>query len=139
MHKGFLILLSLLGVAAFAAEMPSNQLVTSTHTPTADAPLFGTSSWFRKSFNNPPPRVELQPPARLESFVTDGRLELSLRSYVDLVLANNTDIQIERASIEVPRNNILRQYGIFDPTIFASFQATRQETPANDVLAGAAT
>ena len=40
MHKGFLAL-TFLGAAAWAAEMPSNRLVTSTHTPTADAPAFG--------------------------------------------------------------------------------------------------
>ena len=138
MYKG--LLLSALVVAAVsAADMPGNRLVTSTRTPTADAPAFGTGSWFRKSFTTTNPRVELKPPVALETFVTDGRLELSLRNYVDLVLANNTDISIERASIEIPRNAILRGYSIFDPTVVASFQATRRETPANDALAGAST
>jgi outer membrane protein TolC len=134
-----LIAITLLTAMTAAAEMPVNRLVTSTSTPTADAPAFGTGSWFRKVFNSPSPRVELRPPVQLDAFVVDQRLELSLRNYIDLVLANNTDIQIERLSVELPRNNILRQYSIFDPTILASFQATRRETPANDALAGAAT
>ena len=74
MHKGILIF-TLLGAAASAAEMPVNRLVTSTRTPTADAPAFGTGSWFRKAFTNQTPRVELKPPVALETFVTDGRLE----------------------------------------------------------------
>jgi outer membrane protein TolC len=138
MRNGF-IAITLLTAMTAAAEMPVNRLVTSTSTPTADAPAFGTGSWFRKVFNSPSPRVELRPPVQLDAFVVDQRLELSLRNYIDLVLANNTDIQIERLSVELPRNNILRQYSIFDPTILASFQATRRETPANDALAGAAT
>lgn len=142
MRKGLLVFTVLTAVASAAEPANSEQsnlLVTSKKTPTADAPVFPTGSWFRKAFNNPTPRVELQPPARLESFIVDDKLELSMRNYVDLVLSNNTDIQIERAAVEIPRNNILRQYSIFDPNILASFNATRQETPANDALAGAAT
>ena len=139
MRNGFIALTLLSAMVAAAEDMPVNRLVTSKHTPTADAPAFGTGSWFRKTFSTPSPRVELQPPVQLDSFVVDNRLELSIRNYIDLVLANNTDIQIERLSIELPRNNIMRQYSIFDPTILASFQATRRETPANDALAGAAT
>jgi outer membrane protein TolC len=126
----------------FAADPPpvANNLITSTQTPTADAPAFGTPSYFRKIFSTPvSPRVELKNPVRLSEFVVDGRLELSLRSYVDLVLANNTDIQIQRVSVEIPRNAILRGYGIFDPLLRATFQSTRQKNPTNDLLAGAAT
>ena len=41
--------------------------------------------------------------------------------------------------LRLPRNEILRQYSIFDPFLLASFNAARNETPTNDVLAGAAT
>ena len=44
--------------------------------------------------------VELQPPARLADFVQDGKLELSLRAYLELVMANNTDIAIQKLSVE---------------------------------------
>ena len=44
--------------------------------------------------------VELQPPVRLADFVVDGKLELSLRSYLDLVMANNTDIAVQKLSVE---------------------------------------
>jgi outer membrane protein len=139
MRKGLLLLTLAAAVSAFAQSPVASNLVTSTHTPTAHAPAFGTGNWFRKVFNSPPTKVELKPPVLLESFVVDGKLELSLRNFIDLVLANNTDIQIERLGVEIPRNNILRQYSIFDPLIQTSFQATRRETPANDALAGAAT
>lgn len=102
-------------------------------------PVFPTPSWFVSSFRKPETRVELRPPVRLEDFVVEGRLELSLRSYIDLVLANNTDIEIQRVSVETFRNNILRQYSLFDPTLLASFNSTRTSTPASDALAGAIT
>ncbi|HYO83682.1 MAG TPA: TolC family protein [Bryobacteraceae bacterium] len=138
MRKGFLFL-PLLCIAANAAEIGATSFVTSTRTPTAEAPAFGTGAWFTRSFNHQRPRVELQGPVAFDAHVIDDRLELSLRNYIDLVLANNTDIQLERLSVEIPRNAILRQYSIFDPQLQASFNATRRETPANDVLAGAST
>jgi outer membrane protein TolC len=138
MRIGFLTLL--LCSAAVAAEPAANELVTSTHTPTASAPAFGTGSYFRKVFGqNESPHIELKPPVRLSEFVADGKLELSMRNYIDLVLANNTDVQVQRLSVEVPRNEILRRYSIFDPLLQASFTSQRTKQPTNDVLAGAAT
>jgi outer membrane protein len=72
----------------------------------------------------------------LEEFVNDGKLELSLRSYLDAVLANNTDIQISRLTIETPRNAILRAYGIFDPQIVSSFTPTRNARPVATRIIG---
>lgn len=104
-----------------------------------DAPLFPQPSYFRKHFSIPPARVELRPPVRLQDFIVDNTLELSLRSYLELVLANNTDVQIQRLTVERQRNAIERAFGVFDPTLQASFTSTRTKTPATDVLAGAAT
>src|SRR3954452_23142768 len=107
-----LILLSLSTAGALFAEGPTvidaaqvstNTLITSKRTPTAEAPVFGTGSWFRKVLNPESPRIELRPPVRLSEFITGDKLELSLRSFTDLVLANNTDIQIQRLSVETPR------------------------------------
>jgi outer membrane protein TolC len=119
-------------------EVPpsSSFVITDKRTPTADAPAFGTKSWFRKVFMNPAPRIELQAPTDLQKHVVNGRIELSLRDYLDLVLANNTDIQIQRLSIEIPRNDILRSHSIFDPVIRSSFSATHAQNPAQDLLAG---
>src|SRR3954449_69888 len=89
-----------------AAQTSTNTLVTSTRTPTAEAPLIGTGSYFRKILNPETPRIELRPPIRLSEFVTGDKLELSLRNFIDLVLANNTDVQIQRLSVEPARNNI---------------------------------
>jgi outer membrane protein TolC len=122
-----------------AATAVANSLVTSTRTPTAEAPAFGSRNYFRKVLNPETPRIELKAPVRIQEFVQTGKLELSLRNYIELVLANNTDIQVQRLSVEIPRNAILRSYSIFDPLLSASFQSARTETPTNDVLAGAAT
>jgi outer membrane protein TolC len=105
----------------------------------AQVSSFPKPAYFRETFSKPITRVELQPPVRLSDFVVDGHLELSLHSYLELVMANNTGIQIQRLSLEMPRNNILRAYRPFDPLLTGSFQNRRTKTPSNDVLAGAAT
>jgi outer membrane protein len=132
------ILTVIAAVAAFAAETPvTNELVTSKSTPTADAPAFGTPTYFKKVWNQTVPKVELKGPIRLSDFVHDGKFELSMRDFLDLVLANNTEIQIQRLSVEQPRNAILRGFSVFDPLVRTAFTTTRRETPANDALAGA--
>jgi outer membrane protein len=116
---------------------PGNTLVTSTSTPTADAPLFYQKQYIDRIWKTPSPRVELKAPVRITEFDRGGKLELSLRDFLDSVLANNTDIQIQRMSIEQPRNAILRGYSVFDPLVTAAFSTARRETPASDALAGA--
>jgi outer membrane protein TolC len=52
-------------------------------------------------------------------------------------MANNTDIQIQRVSLDTYRNNVTRQFGIFDPSFLGSFSTTREKTPSTSALAGA--
>ena len=137
-----LVILTAAVAAAEDAVTPpgsvSSNLVTSKHTPTGEAPAFGTGSYFKKVFFPQRPRIELQAPMRLSEFVAGDRIELSLRSYVDAVLSNNTDIQIQRLTIEPFRNQVMRSYSIFDPLLQSRFTTTRTEIPSNDALAGAA-
>lgn len=105
----------------------------------AQVSSFPKPAYFRETFSKPVTKVELQPPARLADFVVDGKLELSLRSYLELVMTNNTEIQIQRLAVETPRNQILRAHGVFDPVLTGSFTNERRKTPSNDALAGADT
>ncbi len=102
------------------------------------APVFPTPSYFRDHFAKPQARVELRPPVRFEDFIVNGALELSLRHYLELVMANNTEIQIQRLTLETPRNAILRAFGSFDPSLSASFNNTRSRSATTSALQGAA-
>lgn len=104
-----------------------------------DAPLFPKPDYFRQQFSPPSTRVELRPPVRLRDYVVSDKLELSLRGYLELVLANNTSIAIERLNIETQKNAILRAFSSFDPSIAANLRSSRTKTPTSDVLSGAAT
>lgn len=104
-----------------------------------DYPIFPKPSYFKTYFKSPVTQVELQNPVRLEDFVVDGKLELSLKSYLELVLRNNSDITIQRLLVDPFRNSITRAFGPFDPIATARFNATRQVSRSNNATQGAQT
>ena len=102
-------------------------------------PFFPKPSYFRKHFLNVPTKVELQPPVRLADFVADGKLELSLKNYLDLVMQNNPDVGIQKVNVQFAQDAILRAFSVFDPVATAGFNTTRQLSPSGSLLAGAST
>jgi outer membrane protein TolC len=96
-----------------------------------------TGTWFRTYFASNDTRVVLESPVRLRDHVVDGKLTLSLRAFLDLVVANNTDLAIQKLTLEVPKNAIQRAFGVFDPTLTSNFSATRSTTPTTNQLQGA--
>ena len=94
---------------------------------------FPKPKYFRETFNKTVPKVELQAPAKLKDFVQGDKLELSLKNYLELVMANNTDIQIQKLSVELPKNAIMRAFGRWDPTASAQFSTTRATQPVSNL------
>ncbi|MCW5963678.1 MAG: TolC family protein [Bryobacterales bacterium] len=101
------------------------------------APVFGVPAYFQRILGNPEFRVQLLDPTGFSDFIRDQKLQLSLRSYLDLVLANNTNIAIQKIQLETPKNAIMRSMSFLDPTFNGNFTATRSETPATNQLEGA--
>jgi outer membrane protein TolC len=85
---------------------------------------FPKPNYFRETFKAADNKVELQPPVRLKDFVKDGKIELSLRDFLALTMANNTSIQMQYLTLERSRNNITSVYGNWDPT--ATFSVSPQ-------------
>jgi outer membrane protein TolC len=100
----------------------------------AQTTSFPKPNYFRETFAKAQTTVELQPPVKLKDFMVGDKLELSLKNYLDLVMANNTDIQIQKLSLESPKNAIQSAMGVWDPTATASFTSTRANTPPTSVL-----
>jgi outer membrane protein TolC len=105
----------------------------------AQAPSFPRPSYFRQTFAGPQTRIELQGPVRLRDYVAGGKIELSLKQYLELVMANNTDIAIDLLSVETPKNAITRAFSAWDPLAAASFTDTKSTTPSTGALEGAST
>lgn len=103
------------------------------------APMFPRVNWFKRHFAEPMPKTELRGVSKFDDFIIDDKLELSLRSYLQLVLANNVDIDIQRLAVEITRNSITRAYAPFDPFFTGNFQTTRTIQQTSSQLEGAQT
>lgn len=102
----------------------------------AQTSSFPKPAYFRETFQRTQTKVELKDPVRLKDFVATGKLELSLKHFLELAMANNTDIQLQLISLEIPKNNILATFGVWDPKALASFATTRSTTvPTNATTA----
>jgi outer membrane protein len=98
---------------------------------------FPKPSYFRETFSKSQPKVELRDPVRLKDFVVGDKLELSLKDYLALVMANNTDIAIQMLSLEMPKNAIQRSMSVWDPRATAQFTSQRSTSPSTSALDGA--
>src|ERR1035438_2790829 len=98
---------------------------------------FPRPSYFRETFARTQTRVDLKDPIKLRDFLVKDKLELSLKSYLELVMANNTDIQLQFLTMETPKNAITRALSTWDPTANASFNSQRSTTPSVSALTGA--
>jgi outer membrane protein TolC len=87
----------------------------------AQTTSFPKPDYFRQTFKNVDTKVVLQAPVRLRDYVKNGQIEISLRDYLSLAMANNTQVQVQYLTLETSRNNITSVYGLWDPRATASF------------------
>ena len=102
-------------------------------------PYFPKPSYFKKYFARTVTKVELAPPVRFDDYVVDGKLELSLKAYLSLVMSNNPNVSIQRLNLTLNEDSITRAFGQFDPIASASFSATRSLSAGTSALSGGST
>jgi outer membrane protein TolC len=128
--------LALILVGALLASAQMTSSVSGRQSDT-NAPWLASGAWFRKTFFYRDVEVKLRDPIKLKDYVVDGKLTLSLRNYLDLVMANNTDVEIQRVQLEYSKNSIQRAFAVFDPVLNSSFSATRSKSFTTSALQGA--
>ncbi len=106
-------------------------------TAPAQFSVFPDKDYWREQWQAPPTSVEIEPVSRLEEYVVDGKVQLSMRAYVELVMANSPDINLQKLAVYQQQNALQRALSAFDPAFTASFNANRAQTPSNDLLQGA--
>jgi outer membrane protein len=104
-----------------------------------DYPFFPQSTYFTKYLARPVTGFELGPPVLLENYVVDSKLELSVKSFLNLVMANNPNVSIQRLTVAISEDAITRAFGMFDPLATASFSATRTLAGTTSAVNGATT
>jgi len=104
-----------------------------------DYPFFPQPSYFKKYLARPVTGFELDPPVQFEDYVVDSKLELSVKSFLTLVMANNPNVSIQKLTVAISDDAITRGLGIFDPLATASFSATRALSGTTSAVNGATT
>ena len=99
---------------------------------------FPDKTYFREQWARAPLDVQIEAVSHLRDFLFDGKLELSLRAFLELAMSNNPDINLSKLAIFEEQNNIQRAFSPFDPSVTAGFNSNRSTTPSNDQLQGAA-
>ncbi len=97
---------------------------------------FPDGGYFREVWQPAPYEVEIDAATALEDYVVDGKLELSLRDYLELVMVNHPDIQIQVLNVLESENSIQSAFSPFDPNLTLNFNANRGTNPSQDVLQG---
>ena len=97
---------------------------------------FPDLSYFKEQWQSAPHDVEIASVANLEDFVIDDKVELSLRAYLELVMSNHTDVQIQKLSVLESQNAIQSAFSPFDPNLTLNFNTNRSTNPSQDVLQG---
>ncbi|HEY7839598.1 MAG TPA: TolC family protein [Terriglobales bacterium] len=81
----------------------------------------------------------VMPVAGLDHHIQDGKLQLTLRDYLALVLANDTQIRVLLLANATAQNAVLAAHSPFDPNLTASFGSTRTLQPQTTQTSGATT
>jgi len=112
-------------------------LLTAQQVPTT-VENFPKPAYVRQAFFQPQLNVDLQGPARFQEFVVDTpvgkQLTLTLRNYLELVMANNTNIALQRLTVETFKDAVTRAFAAFDPTAVARWTSTKQKSPVTNIL-----
>ena len=98
---------------------------------------FPDAAYFREQWQPSPLDIEIDSVGGLDDFYFDGKIELSLRSYIELVMVNSPDINLQKLAVFEQQNAIQRAFSPFDPTLNLGFTTNRSTTLPNDILEGA--
>jgi outer membrane protein len=79
---------------------------------------------------------KLGAPEHLRSYVTEGKLRLSLRDAVVLTLENNSLVRILESQVEVSKFTLLGAHSPFDPLLTSSYNINSTTTPTSSQLQG---
>jgi len=74
-------------------------------------------------------QVKVRAVEGLEQHISDGKLHLHLRDFLELVLKNSADVQMTRMDVYTAANAITAAKAPFDPTIQPGFTSQRTLTP----------
>jgi len=102
-----------------------------------DAGPLPVPNFVTRRFN--PEAVQMREVQGLATRIADGKLNLNVKDFLELVLANSTDINITRMDVYTAADQIKAAHAVFDPVVSLGFNTLRQVTPQFTQIGGAST
>jgi outer membrane protein len=93
--------------------------------------------WVDHRFN--PETVKMRDVQGISERIADGKLNLTLKEFLELVLRNSTDINITRLDVYTAADQIQFAHAVFDPLVSLGFNASRSVSPQFSQIGGAST
>lgn len=122
--------------SALRKALPALAFALAAAPAAAQFATFPDGDYFREQWQAAPYGVEVGTVGTLEDYVVDGKLELTLHSYLELVMSNHPDVQIQILTVLQSENSIQAAFSPFDPTLALDFNANRSTNPSQDQLQG---
>jgi outer membrane protein len=86
-----------------------------------------------------PPSVKVSEVQGLPERISDGKLHLDVKSFLELVLKNSTEVQLTRLDVYLAADQIIAVKAPFDPVLGAGFNTLRAVLPQSNQISGAQT
>ncbi|HEX4137194.1 MAG TPA: TolC family protein [Bryobacteraceae bacterium] len=102
--------------------------------PAASVPI---PAWVSRRFN--PESVQVSDIQGISERIHDGKLNLMLKDFLELVLKNSTDINVTRMDVYTAADQVKAAHAVFDPAVALGFNTLRVISPQVSQTGGAAT
>jgi len=94
-------------------------------------------AWITKRFN--PETVQLSDVQGVSERIHAGKLNLTLKDFLELVLKNSTDINLTRMDVYTAADQVKAAHAVFDPAVSLGFNTLRAVSPQVSQIGGAST
>src|SRR5580658_881553 len=94
-------------------------------------------AWITKRFN--PETVQVTDVQGISERISAGKLNLTLKDFLELVLKNSTDINLTRMDVYTAADQVKAAHAVFDPAVSLGFNTLRVAQPQVSQIGGAAT
>lgn len=94
-------------------------------------------AWITRRFH--PETVKLRDVQGIGSRVRDGKLNLNIQAFLELVLRNSTDINLMRLDVYTAADQVQNAHAVFDPAVSLGFNTLRATFPEASQISGAST
>jgi outer membrane protein len=93
--------------------------------------------WVYRRFH--PDTVKVREVEGISEHIVDGKLQLKLKDFLELVLKNSTDINLTRLDVYTAADQVAAAKAVYDPTLSFGFNTFRSVAPQASTLSGADT